>query len=166
MQTPTGFNCKHVVFMSSSGLNSWGLASKINAASQTHTCSHTNEGVGGGHASLITLSDVKDTQMSFMSVTLGAEENPFFFFRITDCIVVSGRCNKEPFQHLAWDRLSMLSTNLCLVTPYMASSSSQNSCIPPLTLIKSRRVGLGSLAHRSLPWKGSARGVTTGRNGD
>lgn len=34
----------------------------------------------GGQASLETLSDEKDTQKSFMSVTLRAEENSLFFY--------------------------------------------------------------------------------------
>ena len=31
-----------------------------------------------------------------------------FFFLITDCIVGSALCSKKPFQHLAWDKLSIL----------------------------------------------------------
>lgn len=71
----------------------------------------------------------------------------FLFF-----IVVSALFSKKPFQHLVWDRLSILSIHQCLVTP----SSPQNSCVPPLTL--SCQAGLGSLARLSLPWKGMARG--------
>lgn len=122
-----------------------------------YTLAHTpNKALEGGHASLITLSDEKDTQIYFMSVTLRAV---FYFLIITDFIVVSALFSKKPFQHLVWDRLSILSIHLCLVTP----SCPQNSCVPPLTL--SCQAGLGSLARLSLPWKGMAwggGGVTRG----
>lgn len=45
-----------------------------------HTLAHApNKKLEGGHFSLVTLSDAKDTQISVMSVTLRAEEVLFRF---------------------------------------------------------------------------------------
>lgn len=60
-----------------------------------HTFAHTLN-KKGGHFSQVKLLDVKDTQISVVSVTLRAEEITVVFF-LTDCILVSALCSKKPF---------------------------------------------------------------------
>lgn len=131
------------------GIGFMGPASKINAASQIHTCSHTKQGVGRWTCfTNNTVGWKRHTDIFYVCNF----KSSFLFLNNNGFIVVSALFSKKPFQHLVWDRLSILSIHLCLVTP----SSPQNSCVPPLTL--SCQAGLGSLARLSLPWKGMARG--------
>lgn len=149
------------------GIGFMGLASKINAASQTHTCSHSKQGVEGGHASLVTLSDEKDTQISFMSVTLRAELNTvvcFFYHNSLDCGISplqQGAISTPGLRQIEYLKHPPVSCDSLHGFLFLSELTCSFSGFDQAMTSRSRLTGTSLVAV-----KGHGTGVTTGRNGD